>query len=52
MRAPGYHLNGIVTSSASCPRVLQLEDERLREISAPPRTNGTCGAQTAILMSR
>ena len=48
---PGYHLNGTVTSSASCSRARSSSTSVSAMISAPPRTNGTCGAHTAILMS-
>src|SRR4051794_4918257 len=50
-RVPGYHLNGIVTSSASCPRSPSASTRSSAISSAPPRTNGTWGAQTATLMS-
>ena len=48
-RAPGYHLNGTETISASWPRARSSVDERVLKISAPPWANGTCGLQTAIL---
>src|SRR5438093_3314360 len=51
-RVPGYHLNGTVTRSVSCPRPRSSSTSRSAKISAPPRTNGTCGAHTAILIGR
>ena len=48
---PGYHLNGTVTSSASWSRARSSSTSVSAMISAPPRTKGTCGAQTAILMN-
>src|SRR5690349_17663626 len=48
-RSPGYHLYGTVTSSAWCSRSHSSETRSSAKISAPPRVNGTCGAQTAIL---
>ena len=40
-----------MTSSASCSRARSSATSVSAMISAPPRTKGTCGAQTAILMS-
>ena len=48
--SPGYHLNGIVTRSASWPRARSSCVEPSAKISAPPRANGTCGRQTRILI--
>ena len=50
-RVPGYHLKGTVTSSASCPRSRNAATRSSAISSAPPRTNGTCGAQTATLIA-
>ena len=47
-RAPGYHLNGTVTRSASCPCSRSSSTRRSAMISAPPRSNGTCGLTTAM----
>ena len=51
-RSAGYHLNGTVTRSASWPRSRSSSVSRSARISAPPRANGTCGEQTAILIAR
>ena len=50
-RAPGYHLKGTETRSASWSRARSSSTSRSVKISAPPRANGTCGRSTAILMS-
>ena len=47
-RAPGYHLNGTVTLSASWPRTRSSSTRASLKISAPPRANGTWGLTTAI----
>src|SRR4051794_9915189 len=48
-RVPGYHLKGMLTVSASWPRARSSATRASAISSAPPRTNGTCGLQTAIL---
>src|SRR5688572_30188474 len=49
-RAPGYHLNGTETRSASWPRARSSSTSSSVKISAPPRAKGTCGRRTAIRM--
>src|SRR5712691_1674987 len=49
-RTPGYHLNGTLRSSASCPRARSSSTSWSVKISTPPRANGTCGRHTAILI--
>src|SRR5438132_5539193 len=48
-RSPGYHLYGMVTRSTSWSRARSSDTRSSAKISAPPRSKGTCGAQTAIL---
>jgi hypothetical protein len=43
-------LNGHRHEVGLVPARAQLRDESSAKISAPPRANGTCGAQTAILI--
>src|SRR4029078_8583505 len=51
-RAPGYHLNGRETRSASWPRARSSVTSSSVKISARPRANGTCGRRTAIRIRR
>ena len=43
----GYHLNGTLTSSASCPCARSWRTSSRTWNSAPPCTNGTCASQTS-----
>ena len=49
-RSPGYHLNGTVTRSASCPRARQLGGQVVREDLGAAARERHLRAQTAILI--